>query len=102
MDEEFERHQWPLHQDAKKNCLVESEGLLSNLLCMKSYTLINYISEYPREADLKWSLFCAACNSYRFDSVLKPFPPFFLSDSENKDIDRLVSILFALFYLVSF
>ena len=41
-------------------------------------------------ADLKWSLFVAACNTYRYDTCLRPFPPMYIKN-ENKDIDALVS-----------
>lgn len=57
---------------------------------MKRYALARCIQEDPKATDLKWSMFCAACQSYRYDSVLKPFPPFFFTDSGHKDIDRLV------------
>ncbi|XP_076644301.1 protein mono-ADP-ribosyltransferase PARP16-like [Halictus rubicundus] len=39
-------------------------------------------------ADLKWSLFVAACNTYRYDTCLKPFPPMYIKN-ECKDIDAL-------------
>ncbi|XP_024946806.1 mono [ADP-ribose] polymerase PARP16 isoform X2 [Cephus cinctus] len=41
-----------------------------------------------KAADLKWSLFIAACHSYRFDSCLKPFPPMYIVN-ECKDIEAL-------------
>lgn len=56
---------------------------------MKRYALARCIQEDPKAADLKWSMFCAACQSYRYDSVLKPFPPFFFTETGHKDIDRL-------------
>lgn len=40
-------------------------------------------------ADLKWSLFVAACQSYKQDSCLRPFPPMFLKDG-SKDFIALV------------
>jgi len=45
----------------------------------------------PLAADLRFSLFIAALHSYRCDSVLRPFPPRFLTEDEEKDIDALVS-----------
>ncbi|XP_078040203.1 protein mono-ADP-ribosyltransferase PARP16-like isoform X2 [Augochlora pura] len=39
-------------------------------------------------ADLKWSLFVAACNTYRYDTCLKPFPPMYIKN-KCKDIDAL-------------
>lgn len=58
---------------------------------MKRYALARYIQEDPKAADFKWSLFCAACQSYRFDSMLKPFPPVFFTENSLKDIDKLAS-----------
>lgn len=42
----------------------------------------------PKAADLKWSLFVAASNTYRYDSCLKPFPPMYIKN-ECKDIEAL-------------
>ncbi|XP_076294868.1 protein mono-ADP-ribosyltransferase PARP16-like [Lasioglossum baleicum] len=39
-------------------------------------------------ADLKWTLFVAACNTYRYDTCLKPFPPMYIKN-ECKDIEAL-------------
>ncbi|KOC68437.1 Poly [ADP-ribose] polymerase 16 [Habropoda laboriosa] len=41
-----------------------------------------------KAADLKWSLFVAACNTYRYDTCLKPFPPMYINN-ECKDIEAL-------------
>ncbi|KAJ9586546.1 hypothetical protein L9F63_028412, partial [Diploptera punctata] len=43
-------------------------------------------------ADVKWSLFVAACQSYRYDSCLKPFPPQFILNGV-KDIDSLREVV---------
>lgn len=43
-------------------------------------------------ADVKWSLFVAACQHYRHDSCLKPFPPKFLKQ-DSKDIDSLRDVV---------
>ncbi|XP_076105263.1 protein mono-ADP-ribosyltransferase PARP16-like [Mytilus galloprovincialis] len=43
----------------------------------------------PLSADLRWSLFVGALQSYRFDTVLRPFPPSFCLDNGEKDIKRL-------------
>ena len=37
------------------------------------------IGEGPRAADLRWSLLVAAMSNYRHDSVLRPFPPMYLT-----------------------
>ena len=58
-------------------------------------------------ADLQLSLFITACQSYRHDSLLRPFPPVFINTSGNhgstngtastvhnvKDIQNLVSYI---------
>lgn len=41
-----------------------------------------------KAADLKWSLFIAACNTYRYDTCLKPFPAMYIKN-ECKDIEAL-------------
>ncbi|XP_033329435.2 protein mono-ADP-ribosyltransferase PARP16 [Megalopta genalis] len=41
-----------------------------------------------KAADFKWSLFVAACNTYRYDTCLKPFPPMYIKN-ECKDIEAL-------------
>ncbi|XP_049964745.1 protein mono-ADP-ribosyltransferase PARP16 [Schistocerca serialis cubense] len=43
-------------------------------------------------ADVKWSLFVAACQHYRHDTCLKPFPPKFLKE-DSKDIDSLRDVV---------
>lgn len=40
--------------------------------------------------DLLWSVFVAALQSYKFDSLLKPFPPPFTKEDGEKDIKSLV------------
>ena len=58
----------------------------------KAVLLRNMLENDLQAADVKWSLFVAACQSYRYDSCLKPFPPQFISNGV-KDIDSLVSEL---------
>ena len=43
----------------------------------------------PVAADLRLSLFLAALQSYKRDSVLRPFPPLYLT-AANKDFEGLV------------
>ncbi|XP_046398621.1 protein mono-ADP-ribosyltransferase PARP16 [Ischnura elegans] len=43
-------------------------------------------------ADIRWSIFVAACQSYRFDSCLKPYPNRFIADG-NKNIDALREVV---------
>jgi len=55
----------------------------------KSIALRKILQSDPKAADLKWSLFVAACQSYRYDSCLKPFPSQF-SNNGIKDREYLV------------
>lgn len=43
----------------------------------------------PVAADLRCSLFVAAAQNYKRDSLLRPFPPRYLS-GDNKDFEDLV------------
>ncbi|XP_067013516.1 protein mono-ADP-ribosyltransferase PARP16 [Anabrus simplex] len=58
----------------------------------KVVALRSLLERDPRAADIKWSLFIAACQSYRYDSCLKPFPPQYLKN-DNKDIDSLREVV---------
>ncbi|KDR13804.1 hypothetical protein L798_12102, partial [Zootermopsis nevadensis] len=58
----------------------------------KVITLRNLLQADPQAADVKFSLFVAACQSYRYDSCLKPFPPQFIRDGV-KDIDALREVV---------
>ncbi|KAL5004979.1 hypothetical protein ScPMuIL_018435 [Solemya velum] len=55
----------------------------------KSTKFISRLTEDILAADLKWSLFVAALQSYRFDSVLRPYPAPFLKENGEKDIKSL-------------
>jgi len=43
-------------------------------------------------ADMQWSLFMSALESYRHDSILRPFPSAYVEDGGNKNFQRLVSV----------
>ncbi|KAG5306737.1 PREDICTED: mono [ADP-ribose] polymerase PARP16 isoform X1 [Acromyrmex echinatior] len=58
----------------------------------KITTLKQLLEKDPRAADLKWSLFVAASNTYRYDSCLKPFPPMYIKN-ECKDIEALRRVI---------
>lgn len=58
----------------------------------KILSLKHLLEKDLKAADLKWSLFVAACNTYRYDSCLKPFPPMYIKN-EYKDIEALVEFL---------
>lgn len=56
----------------------------------KKIVLLKHLLEKdPKAADLKWSLFISACNTYRYDTCLRPFPPMYIKN-ECKDIEALV------------
>lgn len=58
----------------------------------KVIALRNMLENDLQAADVKWSLFVAACQSYRYDSCLKPFPPQFILN-DVKDIDSLREVV---------
>lgn len=43
-------------------------------------------------SELKICLFMSALETYRYDSVLRPFPPVGLRDDGSKDVQKLVSL----------
>ncbi|XP_062516957.1 protein mono-ADP-ribosyltransferase PARP16-like [Corticium candelabrum] len=53
--------------------------------------LVTLLREAPLACDLSITLFQSAANSYKHDSLLRPFPPFFIDNGE-RDIDRLRSV----------
>ena len=54
-------------------------------------TLRKRLAEHFLATDLRWSFFVAALYSYRFYTVLKPFPPQYMKDNGEKDVKKLVS-----------
>lgn len=54
----------------------------------KISSLKHFLEKDLRAADLKWSFFVAATNTYKYDSCLKPFPPMYIKN-ECKDIESL-------------
>lgn len=54
--------------------------------------VLGKIREDPLASDLRWSLFVAALQSYRCDSVLRPFPPRFIGQDEEKDLLTLKDV----------
>ncbi|XP_065369961.1 protein mono-ADP-ribosyltransferase Parp16 isoform X2 [Calliphora vicina] len=54
--------------------------------------------QYALETDLlacdaKWTLFVSAALSYRYDLVLRPFPPQFADEQSGYNIDTLISVI---------
>ncbi|XP_015127379.1 protein mono-ADP-ribosyltransferase PARP16 [Diachasma alloeum] len=58
----------------------------------KILALKNLLDHDPHAADFKWSLFVTACNTYRHDSCLKPFPPAY-TQNECKDVEKLRKVV---------
>lgn len=40
--------------------------------------------------EIRWSLFSAAVTGYRADTLVRPFPPQFIQETGEKDLDSLV------------
>lgn len=58
----------------------------------KSQAVTSTIKDDLLAADLKFSLFLAALQSYRHDSILRPFPSGFTSETGEKDFEALASV----------
>lgn len=118
MDNSYQNHEAPKGAQARQNGQYEipeektvtktgldilytsrvDRGINDEDVGKKTSSLKHLLEKDPRAADLKWSLFVAASNTYRYDSCLKPFPPMYIKN-ECKDIEALV--LFLIFiYLV--
>ncbi len=67
------------------------------------FQLLSSLCEDPLACEAQLSLFCAAAESYKHDSLLRPFPPQFLRDGgggggggeerrkgQERDIEQLV------------
>ncbi|XP_034948960.1 uncharacterized protein [Chelonus insularis] len=54
----------------------------------KILSLKNLLQQDLRAADLRWSFFVAACNTYKHNNCLKPFPPMYITNG-IKDIEAL-------------
>ena len=63
--------------------MVESEGAKERVL--------QRLESDITSADMRWSLFMSALESYRHDSILRPFPSAYLEDGGNKNFQALVS-----------
>lgn len=67
----------------------QTNGITDENAEKKIASLKHLLEKDSRAADLKWSFFVAASNTYRFDSCLKPFPSMYIKN-ECKDIEALV------------
>ncbi|XP_068693823.1 protein mono-ADP-ribosyltransferase PARP16-like [Montipora capricornis] len=64
--------------------MVESGGA--------KYRVLQRLERDLVSADMRWSLFVAALESYRHDSILRPFPSAYLEDGDNKNFQALILI----------
>ncbi|KAK0094597.1 hypothetical protein PV326_010490 [Microctonus aethiopoides] len=81
----------PQNNDGKMNAEIDSpsaERVDVKEAEKKISSLKNLLKRDPQAADFKWSLFIAACHTYRHDSCLKPFPPMY-TKNETRDIEAL-------------
>lgn len=53
--------------------------------------LVYVLKTDPLAADLTWSIFNAACEDFRFDTLLEPCPPTYRDSTGEKLINQLVS-----------
>ena len=53
--------------------------------------VLHKVRKDPSAADLQISLFISALYNYRHDSLLRPFPPRYLHENGEKNIEELVS-----------
>ena len=63
--------------------MVDSEGAKERVLQRLETDLTS--------ADMRWSLFFSALESYRHDSILRPFPSAYLEHEGSKNFQALVS-----------
>ncbi|KAK7009309.1 mono [ADP-ribose] polymerase PARP16 [Biomphalaria glabrata] len=83
MSENIENDEMLLSEGVSKATSSKKEVSLSSLLNCDLYA-----------CDLLWSLFVAAAKSYRFNSILHPFPPMYSSDTvEEKNIPALRDVI---------
>ena len=55
---------------------------------------LSFMKQHVEEVDFALAIFAAAASSYKCESLVKPFPPMFVSDCGSKNIADLVSINF--------
>jgi len=55
-------------------------------------TILQQLEEDLLAADFRWSILVAAACSYRHDSVLRPFPPMLLRNSDANDHNENSSV----------
>lgn len=78
--------------DGKDALNLKSDEDVQEIFSKKLKELKKAIETDLEACDIRWTLFVAASQSYRFDSRLKPYPPNF-SGSEFNDIEKLDRII---------
>ena len=58
------------------------------------HRVLQTLARDQASADMRWSLFMAALESYRHDSILRPFPSAYLEDGGNKNFQALVRAIY--------
>lgn len=80
---------------SNRNKQLSDSASVSNFYSTNTYSLLEIMMEKVKKlieilendliaSDFKWTLFVAAANSYKYDSLLKPFPSTFIN---NKTLD---------------
>ncbi|KAJ9579800.1 hypothetical protein L9F63_004546 [Diploptera punctata] len=88
-----QKHRAAFHQQHRTTDGIDVQTQSSTTdIGSKAIELRNMLENDLQAADVKWSLFVAACQSYRYDSCLKPFPPQFILNGV-KDIDSLREVV---------
>jgi len=64
--------------------MVDSEGAKERVL--------QRLASDITSADMRWSLFISALESYRHDSILRPFPSAYVEDGVNKNFQALAQV----------
>ena len=82
---------------------AEHSGSTSMGIKAPERTIENVLRKARLEGDLIWSFFVSAAKSYRFSSVLHPFPPMFNEDGRaEKLVFPLVMYIFMFCYFFYF
>lgn len=83
-------HNPALNSSSSIKCPTTPTNDIRDVWETKAAAVLQLLNEDIKAADLKWSLFIAASDSFRHESCLKPFPPKYTSDG-TKDFDSLVN-----------
>lgn len=79
-----------LNSESSIKCPTTSTNDNKDTWETKAAAVLRVLNEDIKAADLKWSLFIAASDSFRHETCLKPFPPKYVN-AGTKDFDALVN-----------